>query len=60
MTNNKNDKSAWIIGGSMLIGMGVGLFFIHKFPIAFVAYIFLGLVLGLMITDILSREWNGK
>ena len=30
MTNNKNDKSAWIIGGSMLIGLGVGYFLLTR------------------------------
>ena len=60
MTNKNNDKSTWAIGGGVLMGIGVGLFFIQKFPIAFVACIFLGLGLGLMITALLSRERGEK
>ena len=60
MTNKKNDKSTWAIGGCLLMGMGVGLFFVQKSPIAFVACIFLGLGLGLVVSAILSRERSGK
>ena len=60
MTNKKNDKSTWAIGGGILMGIGVGLFFVQKSPIAFVACMFLGLGLGLMITAILSREGSEK
>ena len=60
MTNKKNDKSTWAIGGGILMGMGVGLFFVQESPIAFVACLFLGLGLGLMITAILSREGGEK
>jgi len=60
MTNKKNDKSTWAIGGSMLTGMGIGLFFLQKSPIAFVACIILGLGLGLIITAIISRERGEK
>ncbi len=60
MTNKKNDKSTWAIGGSILMGMGVGLFFVQKSPIAFVACMLLGLGLGLVITAIISRERGEK
>jgi Na+/melibiose symporter-like transporter len=60
MTDKRNDKSTWVIGGGVLIGMGVGLFFIQKSSIAFVASMFLGLGLGLIIAAILSRERSGK
>ena len=60
MTNNKKDKSTWAIGAGILMGIGVGLFFVQKSPIAYIACMFLGLGLGLMITVKLSRERSGK
>jgi Na+/melibiose symporter-like transporter len=54
--NKKQDKSTWAIGGTILMGLGVGLFFIKTNPLAFVACLFIGLGLGLVITPIISRE----
>ena len=56
MTDKRSDKSTWVIGGGILIGMGIGFFFLQKSPIAFVASLLLGLGLGLIIAAILSRE----
>lgn len=53
--NNKgNDKSTWAIGGGVLLGVGVGFFFLQESALAFVGSILLGLGLGLMITSIIS------
>ena len=48
------DKSLWAIGGGVLIGLGVGFFFLQQSALAFVGCILLGLGLGLMVTAILS------
>jgi len=54
-TNKQDDRSTWAIGGGLLLGMGVGFFFLKASPLAFVGSIFIGLGLGLMITSIISR-----
>jgi predicted lipid-binding transport protein (Tim44 family) len=54
-TNKKNDRSTWAIGGGLLLGMGVGFFFLKESVLAFVGSMFIGLGLGLMITSIISR-----
>jgi Na+/melibiose symporter-like transporter len=53
--NKKADKSTWAIGGTLLMGMGVGFFFLKENPLAFVACILIGLGLGLVITPIISK-----
>jgi Na+/melibiose symporter-like transporter len=59
-TNKKDDKSSWAIGGGLLIGMGVGFFFIKENPLAFVACLLIGLGLGLVITTLISRGKEQK
>lgn len=54
MRNKPNDKSTWAIGGGLLTGMGVGFLFIQESPLAFVACMFMGLGLGLVITPLIS------
>ena len=54
-TNKKDDKSTWAVGGGLLLGLGVGFFFLKESALAFVGSIFIGLGLGLMITSIISR-----
>jgi hypothetical protein len=56
MRNNKNDKSPWAIGGGVIIGIGVGFFFLNTNPFYFVGCIMLGLGFGLVLTSILSRN----
>jgi hypothetical protein len=56
MTNKTDDKSTWAIGGGILMGMGVGFFFLQESPLAFVGSMFLGLGLGLVITSIISSK----
>jgi len=53
-TNEKGDKSTWAIGGGLLIGLGVGFFFLKVSALAFVGSMLAGLGLGLMVTSILS------
>ena len=54
--NKKEDKSTWAIGGGVLLGIGIGFFFLQVSPLAFVGSILAGLGLGLIITSIISRE----
>ena len=54
--NKKNDKSTWIIGGTTLIGIGVGLIFLQESALLFVASILIGIGVGVVITSLISRE----
>ena len=53
-TNKKEDRSTWAIGGGVLLGIGLGFFFLRESALAFVGSIVLGLGLGLIITAIIS------
>lgn len=53
--NKKEDKSTWAIGGGLLLGIGVGFFFLQTSVLAFVGCILAGLGLGLLITSIISK-----
>ena len=55
-TNKKDDKSSWTIGGTTLIGIGVGFIFLRTSPLLFVASILIGIGVGLLITSIISSE----
>jgi hypothetical protein len=55
-TGKKSDKSGWAIGGGVLMGMGVGFFFLTQSALAFIGSLFTGLGLGLVIAAILSRK----
>ena len=52
----KGDKSSWAIGGTTLIGIGVGFVFLKTSPLFFVASILIGIGAGLVITALISRE----
>jgi hypothetical protein len=57
MKNNKEDRSTWAIGGGILIGIGVGFFFLSSSPaMAFVGSILGGLGIGIIITSIISTR----
>ena len=60
MTDKKDDKSTWAIGGGVLVGTGVGLFFLQTSALAFVGSILAGLGLGLVVTAIISSRSNIK
>ena len=52
---NKNDKRSWIIGGTTLIGIGVGFFFLTQSALFFVASILIGIGVGLVISSLISK-----
>jgi hypothetical protein len=58
MTDNKTDKSTWAVGGGVLVGIGVGFFFLQTSALAFVGSILAGLGLGLVVTAIISSRSN--
>lgn len=61
MADKQDDKSTWATGGGLLLGLGVGFFFLQKSPLAFVGSMIAGLGLGLIITSIISaRRKNGQ
>jgi len=53
-TKKRNDRSTWAIGGGVLLGIGVGFFFLQESALAFVGSILMGLGLGPMVTSIIS------
>jgi hypothetical protein len=55
-TNEKCDKSSWAIGGTTLIGIGVGFIFLRTSALFFVASILIGIGLGLVIAPIISSR----
>ena len=54
--NKKDDKSTWVIGGTTLIGVGVGFVFLKTSPLLFIASILIGIGSGLLITSLISRK----
>lgn len=50
----KDDKSTWVIGGTTLIGLGVGFIFIKTSVLIFIASILIGIGAGLVITSLIS------
>ena len=52
----KEDKSTWAIGGGILLGLGVGFFFLHQSALFFVGSLIAGLGVGLFTTAILSKN----
>jgi hypothetical protein len=56
MTDRKDDKSTWAIGGGLLLGLGIGFFFLRESALAFVGSMLSGLGVGLMVTSILSSR----
>ena len=54
-SNKKEDKSTWATGGGLLLGLGIGFFFLPTSALAFVGCLLAGLGLGLIVTSIISR-----
>ena len=53
-TNVTDDKSTWAIGGGLLLGLGVGFFYLRESALIFVGCILGGLGLGLILTSLIS------
>ncbi len=50
----KQDKSTWATGGGLLLGLGVGFFFLPN-ALAFVGSLIAGLGAGLVATALISK-----
>lgn len=55
MSDNK-DRSTWVIGGTTLVGVGVGMIFLQTSGLIFVASILIGIGAGLVISSLISRS----
>jgi len=51
-----SDKSAWVIGGTTLIGIGVGLIFLKTSALWFVASVLIGIGAGLVIASLIPGD----
>lgn len=53
--NKESDKSTWAIGGGLLVGLGVGFFFIDLSALYFLGSLLAGLGIGLIAAAIISK-----
>jgi multisubunit Na+/H+ antiporter MnhG subunit len=56
----KEDKSTWVIGGTTLIGIGVGFIFLRTSGLMFVASILIGIGAGLVLAPLISMKNRKK
>ena len=59
MADNKRDVSSWAVGAGLLVGLGVGFFFLETSALAFVGCMLIGLGVGLFAAAVLSRMKGG-
>jgi hypothetical protein len=52
--NKKDNMSKWVIGGTTLIGLGVGFIFLKTSVLIFVASILIGIGAGLVLAPLIS------
>jgi F0F1-type ATP synthase assembly protein I len=52
--DKREDRRDWATGGGLMMGLGVGFFFLERSPLWFTGCILLGLGLGLIVSAILS------
>ena len=56
MSSKQEDRSSWAIGGTTLIGLGVGFIFIQTSALMFISSLLIGIGSGLLITSIISSK----
>lgn len=56
MMTRWDDKSSWAIGGTTLIGIGVGFIFLTSSPMLFVACVLIGVGSGLVLAPFIERD----
>lgn len=56
MDDITKDKSSWAIGGGVILGLGVGFFFLRTDALWFVGCMMIGLGLGLLISALISSK----
>lgn len=52
----KDDKTGWVIGGSTLAGLGVGLIFVQESALIFTAAILIGIGAGLLLAPFVPKH----
>ena len=56
MARQIDDRGAWAIGGTTLIGLGVGFIFLETSALLFVACLLIGIGLGLVMAPLISSK----
>jgi len=56
MTEVSKDKGSLAIGGGVILGLGVGFFFLRADALWFVGCIMIGLGLGLLVSSFVSNK----
>ncbi|WP_026970382.1 hypothetical protein [Aliagarivorans marinus] len=59
MKDKPQDRTMWAMGGGVMFGLGIGMFFLPASPLAFVGSLIAGIGLGLMVTAAISRKAEG-
>ena len=57
---NEKPNSSWAVGGGLMIGLGVGFFFLQTNVFAFVGCLLAGLGVGLFTSAMLSERKCNK
>ncbi len=55
-SERKSDKSSWAIGGGLLMGLGVGFFFLERSALCFVGSLIAGLGVGLIAAAVIGSS----
>ena len=58
--DKRTDRSTWAIGGGVMLGLGIGLFFLPHSALAFVGSLIGGLGFGLIVTAIISSRGRDR
>ena len=53
---NGNLKGRWVIGGTTLVGLGVGFLLLPESALYFVASLMIGIGIGLVIAPVVTRK----
>ena len=54
--SKRTDRGAWAIGGTTLMGLGVGFIFIRTSVLVFVASLLIGIGLGLLVASLIPSK----
>ena len=56
MKKKKDERHDWAMGGGVMLGLGIGFFFIPTNIFAFVGCLLAGIGLGLFVSSILPKK----
>ena len=60
MGSQRNKFSSWAVGGGLLVGLGVGFFFLETSALAFIGCLLIGLGFGLFAAALLAKMGRDK